>query len=302
MLGGVVFGHEQGNVAIAAINELVRDAGKPMWDWQAPAKDDAFIAQVGALAEQKLRDAYQIRSQAGAHAGHARRDRRDPGRAVRRRRRGRQGQGRQHPVRHRSQDRPQPDPLGRAAHRRPRHAHRAADRDPHRPPAARPRLGALHARRDPGAGRGDARHRPRLAAHRRARRRVQRALHAPLQHAAVRDRRDRPRRLAEAARDRPRPPRQARARRRAARSHRVPVLDARRLRDHRVERLVVDGLGLRRLPGADGRRRAAQGARRRHRHGPDQGRQPLRGADRHPRRRGSPRRHGLQGRRHDAPA
>ena len=62
MLGGVVFGHEQGNVAIAAINELVRDAGKPMWDWQAPAKDDAFIAQVGALAEQKLRDAYQIRS------------------------------------------------------------------------------------------------------------------------------------------------------------------------------------------------------------------------------------------------
>ena len=62
MLGGVVFGHEQGNVAIAAINDLVRDAGKPMWDWQAPAKDEAFISQVGALAEQKLRDAYQIRS------------------------------------------------------------------------------------------------------------------------------------------------------------------------------------------------------------------------------------------------
>jgi polyribonucleotide nucleotidyltransferase len=62
MLGGVVFGHDQGNVAIAAINELVRDAGKPMWDWQAPAKDEAFISQVGALAEQKLRDAYQIRS------------------------------------------------------------------------------------------------------------------------------------------------------------------------------------------------------------------------------------------------
>jgi len=69
MLAGVVFGHEQGNVAIAAINELVKDAGKPMWDWQAPAKDDAFIAQVGSLAEQKLRDAYQIRSkQARTHA------------------------------------------------------------------------------------------------------------------------------------------------------------------------------------------------------------------------------------------
>ena len=53
-------------------------------------------------------------------------------------------------------------------------------------------------------------------------------------------------------------------------------------RDHRVQRLVVDGLGLRRLPGADGRRRAAEGARGRHRDGPDQGRQPLRRADRHP--------------------
>ena len=69
MLGGVVFGHEQGNVAIAAINALVKEAGKPMWDWKAPAKDEAFIAQVGALAEQKLRDAYQIRSkQARTHA------------------------------------------------------------------------------------------------------------------------------------------------------------------------------------------------------------------------------------------
>ena len=42
---------------------------------------------------------------------------------------------------------------------------------------------------------------------------------------------------------------------------RVPLHDPRRLRDHRVERLVVDGVGLRRLAGADGRRRAAEGAR-----------------------------------------
>ncbi|KQW00407.1 polyribonucleotide nucleotidyltransferase [Rhizobacter sp. Root1221] len=62
MLGGVVFGHQQGNIAIAAINELVRDAGKPAWDWQPPAKDEAFIGQVTALAEEKLRAAYQIRS------------------------------------------------------------------------------------------------------------------------------------------------------------------------------------------------------------------------------------------------
>jgi polyribonucleotide nucleotidyltransferase len=62
MLGAVVFGHEQGNIAIAAINELVRDAGKPEWDWKAPAKDEAFIAKLNALAEAPLRAAYQIRS------------------------------------------------------------------------------------------------------------------------------------------------------------------------------------------------------------------------------------------------
>jgi|CXWL01.1.fsa_nt_gi polyribonucleotide nucleotidyltransferase len=62
MLGGVVFGHEQGNIAIAAINELVRDAGKAEWQWSAPAKDEPFIAKVTALAEGPLRAAYQIRS------------------------------------------------------------------------------------------------------------------------------------------------------------------------------------------------------------------------------------------------
>ena len=69
MLGGVVFGHEQGNIAINAIHELVRDAGKPAWDWEAPAKDEAFIAKVAALAEEPLRAAYQIRTkQARTHA------------------------------------------------------------------------------------------------------------------------------------------------------------------------------------------------------------------------------------------
>jgi len=62
MLGAVVFGHEQGNIAIKAIQELVRDAGKPEWNWQAPAKDEALIAKVSALGEEKLRAAYQIRS------------------------------------------------------------------------------------------------------------------------------------------------------------------------------------------------------------------------------------------------
>jgi polyribonucleotide nucleotidyltransferase len=62
MLGGVVYGHDQSKVAIAAINELVRDAGKPAWDWAAPAKDESFIGKVTGLAEEKLRAAYQIRS------------------------------------------------------------------------------------------------------------------------------------------------------------------------------------------------------------------------------------------------
>jgi polyribonucleotide nucleotidyltransferase len=62
MLGAVVFGHDQGKVAINAIHELVRDAGKPTWDWQAPAKDEPLIAKVNALGEDKLRVAYQIRN------------------------------------------------------------------------------------------------------------------------------------------------------------------------------------------------------------------------------------------------
>jgi polyribonucleotide nucleotidyltransferase len=62
MLGAVVFGHEQGNIAINAIHELVREAGKPVWDWQPPARDEAFESRVREVAEDKIRAAYQIRS------------------------------------------------------------------------------------------------------------------------------------------------------------------------------------------------------------------------------------------------
>ncbi|WP_332826346.1 polyribonucleotide nucleotidyltransferase [Ramlibacter sp.] len=62
MLGAVVFGHEQGNIAINAIHELVREAGKPVWDWQPPARDEAFESKVRQAAEEKIRAAYQIRS------------------------------------------------------------------------------------------------------------------------------------------------------------------------------------------------------------------------------------------------
>ncbi len=62
MLGGVVYGHEQGAIAINAIHDLVREAGKPVWDWKAPAKDEVLIAKVDALAKDKLVAAYQMRN------------------------------------------------------------------------------------------------------------------------------------------------------------------------------------------------------------------------------------------------
>ena len=61
MLGAVVFGHDQMQVAIKAINELVEVAGKPDWDWKAPAKDDALIARISQLAEADLRAAFQLK-------------------------------------------------------------------------------------------------------------------------------------------------------------------------------------------------------------------------------------------------
>ncbi len=60
MLGAVVFGHEQMRAAIDAINELVEVAGKPEWNWQPPAKDEALIAKVTELAETELRAAYRV--------------------------------------------------------------------------------------------------------------------------------------------------------------------------------------------------------------------------------------------------
>ena len=78
----------------------------------------------------------------------------------------------------------------------------------------------------------------------------------------------------------------------------VPVHDSRRVGHPRVQRLVVDGVGLRLVAVADGRGRAAQAAGRGHRDGAHQGGRRVRRAHRHRRRRGSPRRHGLQGRRH----
>jgi len=62
MLGAVVFGHEQMQVAINAINEMVELAGKPEWDWQPAPRNEPLIARVSELAENELREAYRITS------------------------------------------------------------------------------------------------------------------------------------------------------------------------------------------------------------------------------------------------
>ncbi|MGA8709454.1 MAG: polyribonucleotide nucleotidyltransferase [Steroidobacteraceae bacterium] len=60
MLGAVVFGHEQMQVAIKAIRELAAEAGKPRWDWKAPAFEAALAEAVASRSEAALSAAYRI--------------------------------------------------------------------------------------------------------------------------------------------------------------------------------------------------------------------------------------------------
>ena len=61
MLGAVVFGHQQMQVAIRTIEELAEVAGKPAWDWQPPARDESLDARIKELAEADLRAAFKLR-------------------------------------------------------------------------------------------------------------------------------------------------------------------------------------------------------------------------------------------------
>lgn len=60
MLGAVMFGHDQMQVAIRAIRELALAAGVQPWEWQAPSKHEDLAAAVTAAAEAALTEAYQI--------------------------------------------------------------------------------------------------------------------------------------------------------------------------------------------------------------------------------------------------
>jgi len=61
MLGAVVFGHDQMQPVISLIDELAEEAGKPLWDWAPPVKDQALIDKVVAIAGAGLQEAYGIR-------------------------------------------------------------------------------------------------------------------------------------------------------------------------------------------------------------------------------------------------
>ena len=60
MLGAVMYGHEQMQVAIKAIAELAAEAGKAAWDWQPAEKDEELAKAVAELASEKLATAYQV--------------------------------------------------------------------------------------------------------------------------------------------------------------------------------------------------------------------------------------------------
>ena len=68
MLGAVVFGHEQMQAVINAINEMADSVGQDDWDWTPAAKNEALIAKISALAENDLKAAYAVRQkQARTH-------------------------------------------------------------------------------------------------------------------------------------------------------------------------------------------------------------------------------------------
>ena len=60
MLGAVLYAHQEMQTVINAINELVSEAGKPRWDWQAPEANAELVAAVEAAASGSLGEAYRI--------------------------------------------------------------------------------------------------------------------------------------------------------------------------------------------------------------------------------------------------
>jgi len=68
MLGSVVFGHEQMQVAIRAIKELVAEAGKPRWSWTPPVDSPDLTSAVALHAQAALSQAYSMTEKQQRHA------------------------------------------------------------------------------------------------------------------------------------------------------------------------------------------------------------------------------------------
>jgi polyribonucleotide nucleotidyltransferase len=68
MLGAVMFGHEQMQIAIKAIKELAAGAGKPKWEWAVPVEIGDLKKAVSAFAEKDLGEAYALTEKQKRHA------------------------------------------------------------------------------------------------------------------------------------------------------------------------------------------------------------------------------------------
>ena len=60
MLGAVVFGHEQSQTVINAVNEFAAKVNTPKWDWQPEAENTELKNKVAELAKEGMTAAYQI--------------------------------------------------------------------------------------------------------------------------------------------------------------------------------------------------------------------------------------------------
>ena len=60
MLGAVVYGHEQSQTVINAVNEFAAKVATPKWDWQPEAENTELKNKVAELAKEGMTAAYQI--------------------------------------------------------------------------------------------------------------------------------------------------------------------------------------------------------------------------------------------------
>lgn len=60
MLGAVLYAHQEMQAVIQAIDELVRDAGKPKWEWQAAPVNSELEAALAEKFADSIGDAYRI--------------------------------------------------------------------------------------------------------------------------------------------------------------------------------------------------------------------------------------------------